>query len=454
MTAPIRLFILCLLTALPVLPARPARAEEPPAPAGIESFAIGSSVQGQPLQAFRLGVGARSIVLVGAIHGSEGNTADLVWRLLGHFATIQHLIPPDASLYFVPVLNPDGLEINSRYNANGVDLNRNWDSGDWQPDTEDASGRVVGGGGSAPFSEPESAALAAWLQQLRDQSPDPVTTVMYHSQYPPNGLVLGGSVGTPITPVFGAILGYTTNTSFGAYPVTGTVAGWCRTQNIGCFDVELPNRAPVSGAALQRHVLAVLSVLLWNQTQPGQRCFIETGYCIAGSIRAFWERHGGLDVFGLPITGQYPLEDADGTRHVQWFERARLEWHPDNAPPYDVLLGRLGVEYLERQGRDWWLFERSTAQDGCIYFPETEHNICGAFLAVWQANGLEFNGRPGTQMDESLALFGQPLSDAQVETLPDGQTRTVQWFERARFELHPDAPGQVRLGLLGTEMLR
>src|SRR4051794_16224894 len=39
--------------------------------------------------------------------------------------------------------------------------------------------------------------------------------------------------------------------------------------------------------------------------QTGERCFPETGLCIAGPIRAFWERNGGLPVFGFPITPQH-----------------------------------------------------------------------------------------------------------------------------------------------------
>src|SRR5258706_15720899 len=80
------------------------------------------------------------------------------------------------------------------------------------------------------------------------------------------------------------------------------------------------------------------------QAQTRARCFPETGYCIAGRIREYWERNGGLSVFGFPLT---PLqrERVEGRSvQLQWFERNRLELHPENAPPYDVLLGRLGAQ--------------------------------------------------------------------------------------------------------------
>lgn len=446
------LLLLALLIPLFATTAHPVRAED--YPAWLEPATIGASVTGQPIQVYRLGTGPRSVVIVGAIHGNEASTATLVHDLINHFATILHLLPPDASLYLIPTLNPDGLRNNSRYNARGVDLNRNWDSGDWQPDTTDSSGTIVGAGGTAPFSEPEAGALAAWLLDLQRRSSGRVITLVYHSQYPPSGLVIPGSAGATITQPFAAGVGYATSASFSAYPVTGSIIGWCRIQQIGCFDVELPNRRTLDPAGVQRHATAILSVLLWEQTQPGQRCFAETGFCISGRMRTFWEQNGGLPVFGLPITRQEEAVTGDIPRQAQWFERARLELHPENAPPFDVLLGRLGEEHLYRQGRDWWLFPRSEPRDGCQFFAETGHNICGDIQAAWQASGLELDGRRGTSMAESLALFGLPLSDAQTETLDDGRTYTVQWFERARIEHHttPEQPGQVLLGRLGSEM--
>lgn len=190
------------------------------------------------------------------------------------------------------------------------------------------------------------------------------------------------------------------------------------------------------------------------QAQADQRCFTETGFCITGRIRAFWEQNGGLSVFGFPITPQQSEAIEGQTRQVQWFQRNRLELHPDQAPPYDVLLGRLGADTLEQQGRNWYAFPTSEAQAGCRFFAETRHNVCGAILTRWRANGLELDGISGTSEAESLALFGLPLSDALVETLSDGRQYTVQWFERARFELHPEqpSPDNVLLGLLGLEM--
>ncbi len=205
-------------------------------------------------------------------------------------------------------------------------------------------------------------------------------------------------------------------------------------------------------------ILAVLSIgLLWDTQTHAQdmRCFPEaTGYCMQGRIRDFWEANGGLPVFGYPITPLQTEEVEGRMLQVQWFERHRLELHPENEPPYDVLMGRIGLQALEVRGQKWHAQARETPQEGCQFFPETGYNVCGAMLRAWQANGLELDGQTGSNATESLALYGLPVSSPRVETLHDGHTYTVQWFERVRFEEHTEnvAPYDVLAGLLGTEV--
>jgi len=109
---------------------------------------------------------------------------------------------------------------------------------------------------------------------------------------------------------------------------------------------------------------------------------------------------------------------------------------------------------LQQQGRDWFGFDKSGDTGGCRVFAETGHAVCGAILKAWRANGLQIDGKRGVTDGESLALFGMPLSGLLTETLSDGKQYQVQWFERARFELHPEnaAPYDVLLGLLGNEV--
>lgn len=188
--------------------------------------------------------------------------------------------------------------------------------------------------------------------------------------------------------------------------------------------------------------------------QSDQRCFSETSYCISGRIREFWEKNGGLPVFGFPI-GPQQLQTIEGISvQAQNFERNRLELHPENARPYDVLLGRLGAARLTQLGKDWQAYPKGGAQANCRFFPETGQSVCGTILRTWRASGLEIDGKAGKTEAENLALFGLPLSPLVTEKQADGQDRQVQWFERARFEIHPEnqAPYDVLLGLLGNEI--
>ena len=86
---------------------------------------------------------------------------------------------------------------------------------------------------------------------------------------------------------------------------------------------------------------------------PGERFFPETGWSVGGRLLSFWEANGGLPVFGLPLGPAEQTTTAEGAYTAQIFERERLELHPEQQPPYDVLLGRLGDELLRQAGPDW-----------------------------------------------------------------------------------------------------
>ena len=173
---------------------------------------------------------------------------------------------------------------------------------------------------------------------------------------------------------------------------------------------------------------------------------------IDGRFGQYWQEHGGLPIFGLPISGQASEANLDtGQRHLtQWFERNRFEMHEANGRPYDVLLGRLGVDRLQQLGRDWQRLPKA-APSAPHYFAETGHAIGHEpFWRYWSSHGLEFDGRSGNGYQESLALFGLPLSEPAMETNTSGDRVLTQWFERARFEDH--GVKGVLLGLLGNEV--
>ena len=204
------------------------------------------------------------------------------------------------------------------------------------------------------------------------------------------------------------------------------------------------------GVPLSQPVSAPPAPLPNTGVEAAPVTFPETGYSLDGEFLAYWQAHGGLPVFGYPIDSARQL---DG-RVSQWLERARFELHPENAAPYHVLLGRLGVEALARQGRPWQTLPKA-APTAPHYFRETGHAIAHEpFWKYWTSHGLELDGRRGTSYAESLALFGYPISEAHMERNANGDRVLTQWFERARLEYHPTNPAAYRvlLGRLGAEL--
>jgi hypothetical protein len=163
------------------------------------------------------------------------------------------------------------------------------------------------------------------------------------------------------------------------------------------------------------------------------------------------EDNGGLSVFGLPKQ-RMSYDEAQDVLSLP-LERFRVEFHGREADdsPYLFQLGLMGEERLIQLGRIWHNEPRAEPKPGCRYFVETGHNLCGAFLQYWKSHGREFDGKKGYSDEESLALFGYPLSEESIETNASGFTGTTQWFQRARFEDH--GPEGVLLGLLGNELL-
>jgi N-acetylneuraminic acid mutarotase len=176
--------------------------------------------------------------------------------------------------------------------------------------------------------------------------------------------------------------------------------------------------------------------------QGDSRTFPETGKAVSGRFLQYWDQNGGLPQQGYPISGEMQeRSDLDGkTYHVQYFERAVFEAHPENQPPFDVLLSQLGTFRYREKYPDGAPGQRANTTAGSVLFAETGKRVGGRFLLYWQQNG-------------GLAQQGYPISEEFTERSDlDGKSYTVQYFERAVFELHPetDAPFDVLLSQLGT----
>ena len=179
-----------------------------------------------------------------------------------------------------------------------------------------------------------------------------------------------------------------------------------------------------------------------GHAQGDTRTFPETGETVSGRFLAYWREHGGVAQQGLPISHEMQeISDIDGkTYTVQYFERAVFELHPENQPPDDVLLSLLGVFALREKYPQGAPLQTPQVRGGSRDFAETGKRVGGLFLEYWEKNG-------------GLAQQGYPISEEFPEKSDlDGNTYTVQYFERAVFELHPEnqPPYNVLLSQLGT----
>jgi hypothetical protein len=242
----------------------------------VSRFQLGQSTENRPIEIVRIGSGSQHLVFIGALHGNEPGTQRLVAELAEHFEDNTNLIDSDYTLHFIPGLNPDGVVANSRYTANGVDINRNWDTPNWTADAPQPDG-ADGTGGTAPFSEPETAVLHDYLETLLADNPDSIGVVIYHAHagVPGTGRIQPGYVqpGSPVP--FSISLAETligsgdynyVATCCGSYTPTGEISNWLAINNIAAVDLELPsggrpNETVDGETILERAIDDVLNLL-------------------------------------------------------------------------------------------------------------------------------------------------------------------------------------------------
>ncbi len=218
---------------------------------------IGQSVEGRPITAYEYGTGERHILFVGAIHGGyEWNSALLAYDYMDYLELHINELPDNVTVSIIPVLNPDGVYMvthkegrftqtdvlyedqtigTGRFNANNVDLNRNF-ACKWQPKST-WRGNEVSAGTSA-FSEPEALALKGYVETYQ---PDGV--IFWHSQ---SNAVYASECENGILPgtidlmnSYATAAGYKSVATFDAYPVTGDAEGWLASIGIPAITVEL-----------------------------------------------------------------------------------------------------------------------------------------------------------------------------------------------------------------------
>mgnify|MGYP001569581509 CR=1 FL=1 len=229
----------------------------------VERKVIGASVEGRELEAYLYGTGPTHLMFVGGIHGGyEWNSVILAYRFMDYFEANPNIIPKNLTIAIVPSANPDGvyrvvkkegrftaldvpndkkLAESGRFNAHGVDLNRNFDC-KWKPKSTWKS-RVVSAG-SKVFSEPEAVAIRDFVFEY---APDSV--VFWHSMA---NAVYASKCESGILPktldlmnAYARASGYTAVKSFDAYETSGDSEGWLASINIPSITVELKTHETV-----------------------------------------------------------------------------------------------------------------------------------------------------------------------------------------------------------------
>lgn len=208
-----------------------------------QSFSsIGSSVNGRAINAYSYGSGNQVILFTASIHGNEYSTKYLMSDWMNELEKNYYNIPNNKKVVVIPTLNPDGNVTGSRYNANNIDLNRNFPSYDWQTDIYSVSNQpLAGGGGIQPLSEPESQAIADYIE-----STSPKLVMSYHSAA---GYTIANLANNSpaLASMYSNLTGYRNMTGVSSafsYPITGTFDDWLRDKlNVTSVLIELTNNS-------------------------------------------------------------------------------------------------------------------------------------------------------------------------------------------------------------------
>ena len=221
------------------------------------SEVVGYSVQGRPIMAHYFGSGEKVVLFTGGIHGSEPSSTTTMQAWADYLYSNGYVLPANTKVVIVPSVNPDGIAANTRNNAHNINLARNFPSANWKADIETASGILPGGGGTAPGSEPEAAALIALTRALQ-----PRLEVSFHAQ----GSLVGAnkySDSVALGELYAKTVGYKTMfynaEAVMGYSITGEYEEWMG-EELGtpAILIELPS---YTGNYLLSQQVALLKVI-------------------------------------------------------------------------------------------------------------------------------------------------------------------------------------------------
>lgn len=179
------------------------------------------------------------------------------------------------------------------------------------------------------------------------------------------------------------------------------------------------------GSIILVFFVAAIAFNAYAQTPSPQQIIQDSGYSVTGEFLDYYRAiPEPLVVLGYPITDAF--EDPVTHLQVQYFQRGRLELHPEAPAGQRVYLSDLG-ELSYTPGAP--LADIPTSGPTCRYFPATGKSVCYAFMQYYdQHNGATY--------------FGSPISQVEIR-----EGRYVQYFEKTRMEWRPEQPEGYRVGL-------
>ncbi len=245
---------------------------------GAESV-IGNSADGSDIMAYHYGEGETELLFVGGIHGGYSwNTSLVAFEMIDYLDENPEVVPENISVTIIPVLNPDGLNttvgsiarfeasdaltaseadrVAGRFNANDVDLNRNFDC-KWAPESIWRDQEVSGG--ATAFSEPEAVAIKEYVEKY-----DPAAAVVWFSSegkvYPSACAGSPGEKSVELAATYATAAGYGSDVEFDAYAITGDMVNWMAGEGIPAISILLTDHKGVE----------------WNKNKAGIEAVLKT----------------------------------------------------------------------------------------------------------------------------------------------------------------------------------
>ncbi len=210
---------------------------------------VGASVRNSPIMTHVFGQGPEVILILATIHGDEPAGTPLLRNLAKHIRSHLQLVN-GRTIVLLPVANPDGFAQNTRHNANGVDLNRNFS----------ASNRInTATTGRSALSEPEARAIS---QIIEEYKPDRIVSLHQRRNRRPGCIDYDGSAGA----IAGRMAQYCNLpvNKLGAMPGSlGSYAGLTLRIPIITFEMQTPDSKLTAHALWRKYGKALLAAITY-----------------------------------------------------------------------------------------------------------------------------------------------------------------------------------------------